>query len=80
MEDNRTGSPCGSSEESLRKAAQSVIDQHALGCPRFWMHLCDVSVYKAVLVRAVAVLMVHLTSCTILLDAVLSSGATQVLS
>lgn len=56
MEDNGTGSPCERSEESLRKAAQSVIDQHALRCPRFWMYLYDVvSVYKTVRVRAVAV-------------------------
>lgn len=52
MEDNGSGSPCERSEESLRKAAVSVIDQHALGCPRFCMRLY---VYKTVEVCVVAV-------------------------
>lgn len=48
MEDNGSGSPCERSEESLRKAAVSVIDQHALGCPRFRVQLYDVvSAYKS---------------------------------
>lgn len=55
MEDNGTGSPCGSSEESLREAALSVIDQHALGGPGFWMYLSDFSVYETVDARVVAV-------------------------
>lgn len=75
MEDNGTGSPCGSAEESLRKAALSVIDQHALGCPRFWMYPSDVSVYKTADVRVVAVSVTHMwgyergqraKSCTLL--------------
>lgn len=40
MEDNGSGSPCERSEESLRKAAQPVIDQQSLGCPQFWMYVC----------------------------------------
>lgn len=40
MEDNGSGSPCERSEESLRIAAQPVIDQQALGCPQFWIYVC----------------------------------------
>lgn len=48
------GHPVGALKNPSGKL-QSVIDQHALGCPQFWMYLCDVSVYKTVDVRVVAV-------------------------